>query len=138
MGPDAPSRIAAAERRRRAHLWLILVFAAAVAAGCALRAFPPGTSAFYPACPFHHWTGLLCPGCGATRALAALSHGHLAEALRWNALVIAALPVGAGWLAAAYRRAVLHRERVWPEAPRFALVAAVASAAAFAIVRNLG
>jgi len=35
--------------------------------------------------------GLPCPSCGGTRALAALSHGNIGEALRFNPFVIIGL-----------------------------------------------
>lgn len=35
-------------------------------------------------CPFHAVTGLYCPGCGGTRSMIALLHGHLGEALHDN------------------------------------------------------
>jgi len=41
-------------------------------------------------CPFHALTGLPCPTCGTTRALAALSGGRLAAALAWNPLAAVA------------------------------------------------
>src|SRR5262249_32195952 len=62
-----------------------------VAAG--LRLFPPDTSTFYPACPFHALTGLLCPVCGFTRALAALVAGRWQEAVHANPLVAIGAPV---------------------------------------------
>lgn len=37
-------------------------------------------------CPFRALTGLLCPGCGMTRAFCALGHGELMRAIRFNAL----------------------------------------------------
>lgn len=40
-------------------------------------------------CPFHHFTGLPCPGCGLTRAFVCLGHGQLVESLHWHPL---------GWL----------------------------------------
>ena len=57
--------------------------------------FPPSQYAFYPQCPIYAAFSILCPGCGATRALAALLRGNLAEALRWNALVVYTLPASA-------------------------------------------
>jgi hypothetical protein len=59
--------------------------------------FPPGQYGFYPRCPVYEWTGLVCPGCGGTRALAALLRGHLGEALKWNGLVVGLLPVALGY-----------------------------------------
>jgi len=53
--------------------------------------FDPQTGLF-PRCPSKMLTGLDCPGCGAQRALHALLHGDLTAALRFNALMVAALP----------------------------------------------
>jgi hypothetical protein len=47
-------------------------------------------------------TGLNCPGCGMTRALYALLHGHFQAALKDNALflaVLAGLAVRGAWFA---------------------------------------
>ena len=44
-------------------------------------------------CVFRKVTGLLCPGCGMTRALAALTRGRAAEALQLNALSLSVLPL---------------------------------------------
>ena len=38
-------------------------------------------------------TGIYCAGCGATRALYALLHGRVLEAMHDNALFVAALPL---------------------------------------------
>ena len=54
----------------------------------------PATHSFLPPCLFHAFTGLYCPGCGATRALHELAHGHCIAALRLNALVVLGLPLG--------------------------------------------
>ncbi len=77
---------AAALRR----LWLIPVLALG-----ALLYFlvDPGESALMPKCIFKALTGLDCPGCGSQRALHALLHGHLLEALRMNALLVLMLPL---------------------------------------------
>jgi len=58
-----------------------------------LRRFPPDENAFYPKCVLYHWTGLHCPGCGGTRAVAALVQGDLVEAIHWNPLLIVGGPV---------------------------------------------
>jgi hypothetical protein len=60
--------------------------------------FDPSRSSFYPQCLFHRLTNLNCPGCGSLRALHALLHGHVLEALRLNALLVVSLPF-AGWIA---------------------------------------
>lgn len=91
-----------------------------------LRVFPPASYAFYPECPIFAWTGLLCPGCGATRALAALVAGRPVEALRSNALVVVLLPVLVGYAVAG-----------WPRVPRWLGFGLLALAGLFGIGRNL-
>ena len=54
--------------------------------------FNPSQYHFYPVCFFHEVTGLLCPGCGALRAMHQLLHGHLAAAFHFNPLLVLALP----------------------------------------------
>jgi hypothetical protein len=78
-------------------LALVLLLGAAGAA--ALLPWVPLFARFAPACPFHAWTGLPCPGCGTTRAVTALAGGDLAGAFAWNPL--ATLGLAAGFLVAA-------------------------------------
>lgn len=47
----------------------------------------------YPPCPFRMLTGLQCPGCGSTRALHQLLHGHPLAAFQLNPLIVIALPL---------------------------------------------
>lgn len=49
----------------------------------------------YP-CMIHLWTGYYCPGCGGTRAVAALLHGKILESLRYHPIVPYTAAVG-GW-----------------------------------------
>ena len=44
-----------------------------------------------PECNFYNWTGLFCPGCGATRAAIALMNGDILLSLRQNALIVVLL-----------------------------------------------
>lgn len=60
--------------------------------------FDPEGGFPYPPCPFRTLTGLLCPGCGSTRAVYQLVHGNLPAALRLNPLLVASLPI-VGWAA---------------------------------------
>src|SRR5487761_2178794 len=92
--------------RRHAHLALAAGVFAASAVSVLLYKFPPESYGFYPPCPFHALTGLLCPGCGATRALAALVHGNLADAMHWNGLFVVLLPILLAYLAMTYLRAI--------------------------------
>ena len=64
-----------------------------------IRLFPPAHYAIYPVCPFRSLTGLYCPGCGSTHALAALLAGHWAEAWHYNPLAIVLAPVIAALIA---------------------------------------
>lgn len=108
--------------RTRSGAQLAAVLAAACGAALLLR-FPPERYGFWPACPFYALTGLQCPGCGATRALAALLRGNLVEAARFNALALGMLPV----LMVAWRRGISRTG--WAAVSLLALV--------FGVWRNL-
>lgn len=82
---------------RRIVLTTILV--PVIVLGAVLFCFDPTHYGFYPACAFHETTGLWCAGCGATRALYQLLHGHVLTAFRFNPLLIVSLPLLA-WFAA--------------------------------------
>jgi hypothetical protein len=58
-----------------------------------LFAIDPSRHAVYPQCLLYNATGIYCAGCGATRAMYALLHGRVIEALHDNALFVAALPL---------------------------------------------
>ena len=71
----------------------ILAFWSLLIAGAAyLFIFEPGKSGFFPPCPFRWLTGLQCPGCGSTRALHQILHGHFEAAFMLNPLVMVGLP----------------------------------------------
>jgi hypothetical protein len=79
---------------------IIALTCACAGASAFLFAVDPNRHAVYPQCLLYKATGLYCAGCGATRALYALLHGRLFEALHDNALFVAALPfllAAAGW-----------------------------------------
>jgi hypothetical protein len=103
-----------------------------------LRRFPPDRYNFYPRCPIYLYLHLQCPGCGATRALAALLQGHIAEAVHLNPLTTLLLP-----LALLYATHHLWKQRhniqtiSWPDPPRYAVYALLVVAAVFTIARNL-
>ena len=39
-------------------------------------------------CPLRYLTGFDCPACGGTRAVVSLVHGHIAQALHYNLMVV--------------------------------------------------
>ena len=47
----------------------------------------------FPRCPVYWLTGLHCPGCGTQRALHALLHGHVGQAVGFNLLAAVLAPV---------------------------------------------
>jgi hypothetical protein len=108
----------------------------AAAGGLVLFCFDPRQYHFYPVCFLHQTTGLLCPGCGALRALHQLLHGHLAAAFRFNPMVVASLPVllwlgvRYGWPMAKNQPATAGLRPVW-------LWLLLAVVLVFSILRNL-
>lgn len=115
---------------------LTTIFVPVIVLGAVLFCFDPTRYGFYPGCAFHQTTGLLCAGCGATRALYQLLHGHVLTALRYNPLLIVSLPV-IGWFAATQLMSYLKNQprpvKVRPVWLWFTLGTLVA----FTVVRNL-
>ena len=68
-------------------IWLLLIAGAVY-----LFIFGPGQTGFFPLCPFRLFTGYQCPGCGTTRALHQLVHGHFLAAFMLNPLLLIASP----------------------------------------------
>lgn len=64
----------------------VMTFAALIAST------PVRAGSILPPCPFHALTDLYCPGCGTTRAFAALFHGDFFAALAWNPLLLLIVP----------------------------------------------
>jgi hypothetical protein len=121
-----------ADRLRAATPPAILVLAVTV-----LLIFPPTQNSFYPQCPIHEYLHLLCPGCGATRALAALLRGHLAEAIHFNALVPLLFPFAIAYSSFCYRRFLQHKPLRWPQPPPAMLYTTFALVGVFTAIRNL-
>ena len=53
----------------------------------ALRNYIISLKRFFPECTFHKLTGYWCTGCGNTRCVEAMLHGHIITAVRNNALI---------------------------------------------------
>lgn len=125
------SRRAAAIARAAAPL-AVVACAAAV-----LFWFPPGQYGFYPQCPVWAAFHIECPGCGTTRALAALLHGDVLAALRLNALTTLMLPFVATYAGVCYRRYLRREAFRWPQIPAAGVYAGIAASLVFMVVRNL-
>lgn len=87
---------------RRRTLYVALAVAA-VGIIAVYASFDPSTTPF-PRCIFLQLTGYRCPGCGSQRAIHALLHGNLAAAWRFNAMLVAAIPVVVAMYAAEFMR----------------------------------
>ena len=68
-------------------IWVLLAAGAVY-----LFVFEPGRTGFFPPCIFRLLTGLTCPGCGTTRALHEIAHGHFQAAFMLNPLLLIASP----------------------------------------------
>ena len=119
-------------RRMGAH-----TAAALAVSGFAVLRFYPSADSHLPICPVWRYLHLLCPGCGATRAFAALLRGHLISALHSNALFVAILPLLLGVAVLSYWRALQPEPFVWPILPPVVLYSLFGAAAIVSIVRNL-
>ncbi len=83
----APATLVMYRRSTVIAIWSLLAAGAAY-----LFAFEPGRTGFFPICMFRFLTGYQCPGCGSTRALHQILHGHLVAAFMLNPLFLIALP----------------------------------------------
>ena len=117
----------------RAAAPLILIATAAIL----LLFFPPTRYTFYPQCPIYSSFHLLCPGCGTTRALAELLHGHLSEALHLNALTITMLPIAIAYAIQIYRNYLSGKPMHWPQPSRITIYTILCITLIFTITRNL-
>ncbi len=108
----------------------------AAAAGLVLFWFDPRQYHFYPVCLFHRATGLLCPGCGALRALHQLLHGHLAAAFRFNPMLVLSLPLLL-WFAAKWGLRQARNEPIALSVRPTWLWLALGAVLVVSVVRNL-
>lgn len=114
-----------------------LVLANLLSGAALLYRYPPEANTFYPQCPVFRWTHLYCPGCGATRALAALVHGRLIDAFHYNALLTVMLPFLLAYFALTYWKATTQKRFEWPQIPAPAPKYMLLLASAFALLRNV-
>jgi Protein of unknown function (DUF2752) len=125
-------------RSRTADTFLAAMPPAIIAfATILLLRFPPAQYSFYPRCPIHELFHLQCPGCGTTRAIAALLRGHFTEAMSLNALITLLLPFAAAYGTLCYCRLLERKTLRWPQPPPAVIYAALAVATVFTVIRNL-
>ena len=89
-------------------------------------------------CPFYRLTGLYCPGCGSGRAVQALYHGHLIQAVRYNILLpVLGLP-SLAVLTHEYLRVVFPALKLRPVyVSQAAVKAVIVIVIAFWVLRNV-
>lgn len=114
----------------------LLVAGAAVAALAWVGAVDPNEPGHYPGCPFLAVTGWFCPGCGSLRALHALAHGDVRDALARNPLTVLAVPVLVVWWVGWLTRVLRRRPRSWA-APGWTIWALLGVVLVFTVARNL-
>ena len=89
-------------------------------------------------CPLYTITGLLCPGCGTFRAIGALVHAAVWQAIRYNALAVVLLPA----LAILCIRDTIRYVNAAPPVPtsrpeKIIVVGVAIISALYAVMRNL-
>jgi hypothetical protein len=115
----------------------ILMLAAALMAAAGLwylHHAQPGKTLLLP-CMLYEFTGLYCTGCGITRALWHLLHGHPYAALRMNPLAVVSLPVLLWFVLWCLRR--VWQGRPLPNMPSWVPWAALILVVAYTVARNL-
>lgn len=89
-------------------------------------------------CPVYQLTGLYCSGCGASRALRSVLHLDFYQAIRYNAVFTAVLPILAAYFSAliiSYIR--FGEDRISKRIPLKILWFFVAAAVIYGILRNI-
>jgi hypothetical protein len=96
----------------------------------------PSTGGAYPLCPSRVLFGLDCPACGGLRGTHDLLNGDIVGALDHN-LLLPVFLVLFGAALALWLRPLIGRPARPVRLPRWALVAGVAVAVGFTVLRNL-
>ena len=112
----------------------VVLAALGIVAVTAVALADPATSSIFPPCLWRAATGWLCPGCGSARALHALVHGRVLDALAFNPLTVAAIPIvglAVSDRSGATRDAITYRIKAWH------LRVLVAVMIGFGILRNV-
>jgi len=101
-----------------------------------LYLWDPQETSFYPPCVFRWLTGWQCPGCGSTRAIHQLLHGHLKMAWFLNPLMVTLLPFIAYGLTSDFLRFVRGKGLPAPRIPAGWIWAGLLMGLVFTVWRN--
>ncbi len=90
-----------------------------------------------PGCLLYQTTGYYCAGCGGTRCLVALAHGHVLEALSHNAMAVGLVPFYLLWALDLLICGFTNRHPFRIPFPVWAVVLLIVAVFAYSILRNL-
>ncbi|MBR8741526.1 DUF2752 domain-containing protein [Nocardiopsis sp. MG754419] len=112
--PTLADRVGALGARVHPGTWPIALGVLGLVGAAILHtADPNDPGSPYPTCPWLALTGTFCPGCGTTRALAALTHLDVVGAASMNLLLVLCLPflvhAYASWLTRSFRTTPVRR-----------------------------
>jgi hypothetical protein len=112
---------------------------ATIVAATFLATHDPGAGdSLFPRCAFHQVTGLWCPGCGLTRGLYQMMHGHIGAALGYNVFtpvaVVAIVAAWLGWLRVSWGASPI---RIPHRGARWLAITAPALILVYGVLRNL-
>ena len=88
MQPNGQDNITSGNSRRRLKRFKDFFLSVSVLAGGTLWIIYSERLPIHPSCPFKAVTHLPCPGCGGVRAVTALLHGDILQALYLNPLSV--------------------------------------------------
>lgn len=120
----------------RALVWPLAAAAPLIAGTAYIATHNPHVPGSTYVCPLFAATGLLCPGCGGTRAVYDLAHGDVLGALQMHPLFTLAVPV----VAVVWFRWLLRGQGVtlkeWPF-PTWLAFVIPGVLVAFSVLRNI-
>ena len=88
-------------------------------------------------CPIYTVTGLLCPGCGISRAIFHLLHFRFYEALSSNVVVVCLMPSFVLGAAVHLYRYIRYGKTSFTKAENIVMIVMIVLLLMFAVVRNI-